>query len=86
MSNYKDIFLLLNLPDDGYIQIDEVNLDGDTKYIHISRKPMPTYCETCGSRMHSKGINIRTVNHQILQDKTKLILLVHQRKVYPDQA
>ena len=41
---------------------------------------MPTYCKTCGSRMHSKGINIRTVNHQILQDKTKLILLVHQRK------
>lgn len=80
MSNNEDIFLLLNLPNDGDIQIDDVVLDGDTKYIHISRKPIPTYCPVCGSRMHSKGIYKRTVNHQILQDKTRLVLIIHQRK------
>ena len=80
MNNYKEIFLLLNLPEDDLIQIDDVVIDGDCKYIHISRKVIPTYCDVCGSRMHSKGIRVRTVNHQILQDKTKLILMIHQRK------
>lgn len=80
MSNNEDIFLLLNLPNDGTIQIDDVIIEDGIKYIHISRTPFPTYCEKCHSRMHSKGIYIRTVKHQILQDTTKLILCVHQRK------
>ena len=79
-NNNEDIFLLLNLPNDGDIQIDDVIVDSNTKFIHISRKAIPTYCPICNSRMHSKGIYVRTVNHQILQDKTKLVLIIHQRK------
>ncbi len=79
-NNNEDIFLLLNLPNDGDIQIDDVIIDGNTKFIHISRKVIPTYCPICSSRMHSKGIYVRTVNHQILQDNTKLVLIIHQRK------
>ena len=30
--------------------------------------------------MHSKGVYIRTVNHQILQDGRKLVLKLHQHK------
>lgn len=80
MNNNEDIFLLLNLPNDGNIQIDKVSIEDNIKTIHISRKALPTYCPVCGARMHSKGIYKRTVNHQILQDKTKLVLIIHQRK------
>lgn len=69
MNNNEDIFLLLNLPNDGNIQIDKVSIEDNIKTIHISRKALPTYCPDCGARMHSKGSYKRTVNHQILKIK-----------------
>lgn len=80
MNNYEDIFKLLNLPNDGSINIDKVITDDKTKTIHLSRNPIPTYCDVCGARMYSKGIYKRNVNHQILQDSTHLNLIIHQRK------
>ena len=80
MNNYEDIFKLLNLPNDGSINIDKVITDDKTKTIHLSRNPIPTYCDVCGARMYSKGIYKRKVNHQILQDSTHLNLIIHQRK------
>ena len=43
--DYSYIFKLLSLPDDGSISIDNVEVAGDTKYVHIfQRPPIPTYC------------------------------------------
>lgn len=80
MNNNEDIFKLLNLPNDGSINIDDVIVDGNKKTIHLSRDPVPTYCDVCGSRMYSRGIYIRSVNHQVLQDTTLLNLIIRQRK------
>ena len=76
----EDIFKLLNLPYDETLSIDFVEVDGYHKTIHISRKPIPTYCDECGARMHSKGKYSRTLNHQILQDTTILDIILSQRK------
>ena len=45
--DYSYIFKLLSLPDDGSISIDNVEVAGDTKYVYISRPPIPTYCPNC---------------------------------------
>jgi len=78
--NKNQLFVLLNIPDDGTYSIDSIEEINGVKYAHISRSPSPTFCPDCGSIMHSKGIKIRTVNHPIYQDSTKLILKVHQRR------
>ncbi len=80
MNEYEELFLFLNLPNDGMIKIDKVEEMNNVKYVHISRIAQNTYCDICGCKMHSKGIYTRKVNHQILQDNTKLYLIVHQRK------
>lgn len=79
-NKHEDIFKLLNLPNDGSIEIKEIVIEGNTKTIHLARPPKIMFCEDCASRMHSKGINKRKLNHQILQDSTILNLVVHQRK------
>ena len=76
----EDILKLLNLPNDESLEIECVEVDGFIKTIHISRKPVATYCDECGARMHSKGIYKRTLNHQILQDTTSLEIVLSQRK------
>lgn len=71
---------ILGLPDDGTYGITKVEIKDSIKYVHIGRAPSPTFCEVCGSRMHSKGLKTRHVNHPILQDTTSVVLLVHQRE------
>ena len=78
--DYSYIFKLLSLPDDGSISIDNVEVAGDTKYVYISRPPIPTYCPNCSCRMHSEGIYKRKIKHPILQDSTCIIFIVSQRK------
>ena len=78
--NEKEIFSFLNLIVDDHTHIDKVVSNGSSKSVYISRDPIPTYCPTCGMRMHSKGIYTRKVNHQILQDTTHLFLYVRQRR------
>ena len=53
--DYSYIFKLLSLPDDGSISIDNVEVAGDTKYVYISRPPIPTYCPNCSCRMLLKA-------------------------------
>ena len=60
----EDILKLLNLPNDDSLQIESVDVDGFIKTIHISRKPIATYCDKYGARMHSKGIYNRRLNHK----------------------
>ena len=79
-DNFNDLLLILNLPTDGSILISKVEVHEDTKFIHISTSPSPVFCPNCGCRMHSKGMYARTVNHPVLQDSFKLVLVVHRRK------
>lgn len=74
------LFQILNLPEDGSIIIDDVNIIDDIKYIHISRAATPTYCPECSCRMHSKGIYVRKVKHPVLQDSTNIVFVIKQRK------
>lgn len=53
------------------------------RILNLSISPLlllPVFCPNCGCRMHSKGMYARTVNHPVLQDSFKLVLVVHQRK------
>ena len=51
MNNYEDIFKLLNLPNDGTINIDDVIVKDKEKTIHLSRNPVPTFCGALNSRV-----------------------------------
>jgi Transposase and inactivated derivatives len=76
---YDFITNLLNLKDKD-IQILDIEIIGKNKLIHIQKVLKNEYCPSCQSRMHSKGVYIRTVNHPILQDGFELKLMVHQRR------
>lgn len=80
--NKDDIFTLLNIPDDNTLRIDKITVDEElsTRYVHISRPAVPTFCPDCGYIMHSRGIKPRTVNHPIYQDCYRLVLKVSQRR------
>lgn len=72
---------LLNM-EDSLVKVDniETDLTEKVKYVHISTKPVPAFCEKCGSRMHSKGHDIRKPVHSMLQDGFKLVLVYKQRR------
>ena len=72
---------LLNM-EDSPVKVDniETDLTEKVKYVHISTKPVPAFCEKCGSRMHSKGHDIRKPVHSMLQDGFKLVLVYKQRR------
>ena len=78
--NESDLFTAFCIPYDQSVHIDKVVVEGDIKYVYLSRSPIPTFCDECNSRMHSKGVYVRKINHPILQDSTKVILVVSQRK------
>ena len=80
MTDDFNFFTILNIPYDASIIIDKVEVIDDTKYVFIHREPTPTFCDICNSRMHSKGIYTRKINHPILQDSTRIVLVVQQRK------
>ena len=69
----NDIIKLLNLEDDCIIT--SVNISNDrTKVVSLAKKPTEKYCPLCSFRMHSKGIRIRNVKHQMLLDGYQLEL------------
>lgn len=70
---------LLDLEDNDII-IKDVIIQGQTKTLTLETPPIAHYCPLCGYRMHSRGIKSRTINHPILQDNYKLILLLRQRR------
>ena len=59
------------------VQVDNVNR---IKYIFLKKKLSPMFCPECGSRMHSKGIYVRSIRHPVLNDGYSIILKVNQRK------
>lgn len=82
IMNKKDLFIILNIPDDGTFTVDNFEYDesGNTKYFHISRPPSPTFCPDCGCIMHSKGIKKRTAVHPVMQDGSRIVLKISQRR------
>lgn len=77
-SNSYDIIKLLDLEDEN-VEISGPEVKKDRKILTISKRLEPTWCPVCGSRMHSKGIYTRTVNHPVLQGGLPLMLKVRQR-------
>ena len=77
----NDIIKLLNFNPDE-IEITDIEIVERTKIIHIKKKLVPTYCPLCNTRMNSKGITHRNVNHPVLQDGYKLILELSERRWY----
>ena len=78
-NNFNDLLAVLNINDPSIV-ITKVEMIDDVKYIHIQRNPVPTFCPICNSRMHSKGLYTRKINHPVLQDSTKIFLVLKQRK------
>lgn len=75
----NDIIKLLNLEDEN-VKVTQVLIKGNVKEIYIEKNLEGEYCPNCNSRMHSKGKYIRRVNHPVLQDGYKVILIIPQRK------
>ena len=74
----KDILKLFDFNIDNSTEIIANKIIDNIKTIHLKKKLIPTYCPSCNTRMHSKGIYKRLVKHPILQDSTLLKLIVHQ--------
>ena len=70
---------LLDL-EDADITITDIQILGQTKTLFLESKPVAHYCPSCGYKMHSRGINQRKINHPILQDNYRLILILKQRR------
>ena len=77
MSN--NIIKLLGFEDPA-IEVSGFKDSGNQRIITVSKKAVPTFCPVCESRMHSKGIYTRTVNHPIMQDGRQIILKLQQRR------
>ncbi len=75
-----DLLSLLDFSNDQSIEVIKSEIHDSTKNLHLRKKLEPTFCPSCGNRMHSKGIYKRNVKHPIFQDSTQLILTVHQRR------
>lgn len=75
----NDIIKLLNLEDPNLI-ITSIDIRDGVKQITLERTPIPQYCPYCDTRMHSKGIRKRTVNHPVLQDGFTMRLILKQRR------
>ena len=74
-SNY---LALLNLTDDGTYTVTKIEIIGSDKFVYIKKNLKPTLCPMCQSRMHSKGIYVRKVNHPISQDSMNTYLIVRR--------
>lgn len=70
---------LLDLEDTD-ITITDIQIQGQTKTLFLESKPVAHYCPSCGYKMHSRGIKRRKINHPILQDNYRLILILKQRR------
>lgn len=75
----NDIIELLNLKDPN-IQVSSIDIHDGVKEITLERNPSPRYCPFCSTRMHSRGIRKRSVNHPVLQDGFSIRLVLKQRR------
>lgn len=80
MNQNSNYLALLNLTDDGTYTVTKIEIIGSDKFVYIEKNLKPTLCPMCQSRMHSKGIYVRKVNHPISQDSMNTYLIVRQRR------
>lgn len=66
--------------EDTNITVADISISGTTKTITLITEPELHYCPVCASRMHSRGIKSRTIQHPILQDHYQVILILKQRR------
>ena len=78
--NYITDFLCFDKSDD--IEVLNIEIINDVRYIHVIKKLKAVYCPECSYRMHSKGISKRIVRHPIFQDGYQLNIVVNQRNWY----
>lgn len=70
---------LLDLEDTD-IFISDISIQRTTKTVTLETHPSSHFCPICGFKMYSRGIKKRTINHPVLQDGYKLILILKQRR------
>ena len=70
---------LLDLEDTD-ITITDIQIQGQIKTLFLESALVAHFCPSCGYKMHSRGIKQRKINHPILQDNYKLILILKQRR------
>lgn len=75
----NDIIILLDL-EDSNLNITDVTITGNKKYVTLETDPTIHFCPVCNFRMHSRGTKTRTINHPILQDTYQLIIKLKQRR------
>lgn len=75
----NDIIKLLNLEDTCIVNSIRIT-DANTKTVSLSKKLSEKYCPECSTRMHSKGIRVRNVKHQMLLDGYRLELELNCRR------
>lgn len=75
----NSIIDLLNLKGDDVI-VTAYESSSDKLTVHIEKRIRPEICPECGNKLYSKGYDIRTLNHPILQDGRKVILKIKKRK------
>lgn len=82
MNDITSIAKLLNLPEDEVTILSTERSDDGTVTVVIEKTEKIVYCTECGTRMLSKGIYLRKVNHPVLNGPYagKVVLKVKQRK------
>lgn len=65
---------------DNDIEVTDIQIIDDTKYVYLRKKLKPVFCPKCFYRMHSKGIRVRKIRHPIFQDGFNLVLVVSVRR------
>ena len=76
----NDIMEFLNLKDLP-VTIQSITVNGSTKTILLEQNKETILCPICNAKMHSKGIETRTIKHQVIQDGFKLIIKLKQRRL-----
>lgn len=74
-----NIIKIINIEDEDILVVDSF-IEDNTKFLVIQKKLTEHYCPSCNSIMHSKGFYQRKVNHSMLQDGFKLMIILNQRK------
>lgn len=73
------IITMLNLEDEN-LQVDSLDINENIKTLTLSKLVVPHFCPQCGTKMHSRGIRKRKVNHPMLQDGYQVYLILRQRR------
>ena len=75
----NELLKLISIQDKNAF-IKNVITNGDTKIIEIATYPVPHYCEKCGCKLRSKGIEVRTIKYPAKIVGFNITIIFHQRR------